>query len=347
MNHSDNVSDADQPNDEDEEDELIRAANDHFFQAFYGIEDASHGFFEPTILPELSGELDWQNAPMELIRGLFVDPRLHFNSSDLLWKVQTKTGDDAFILVSCDHQTRPDKWMVLRCLHLQTLAQFRILSEDEGKPKSGLPVIYCIVLYQGTEVWNCPLEYSELINWAPFPEEFREKIEEFTPRFRYHLVPLQSIPDEELPSHEITRLGLTLMKAALLHKLADWVRENRSAFPLLLQRDDGESILVLMFNYAAQKVRNKEELHELNVAIETLDEPSRKTVMNGARIIRAEGKAEVLIASARRMLDREFEPETIADVLEVSIDLITSLKTGEKPDLEAWIDEVTPRKPEE
>ena len=73
---------------------------------------------------------------MELIRGLFVDPRLRFKSSDLLWKVRTKSGSDAFVCISFDHQTRPDKWMALRFLLIQALAYHRILNEDEGSQKA-------------------------------------------------------------------------------------------------------------------------------------------------------------------------------------------------------------------
>ncbi len=166
---------------DDEDDELIRAANDHFFQGYYGIEDASRGFLQPTILRELSESLDWEGAPMELVRGLFVDPRLRFKSSDLLWKVMTKSRDEAYVLLSFDHQTRPDKWMALRCLAMQSSALLKILGADEGKPKSDLPVIYCVVLYQGLEPLNAPLEFQDLVNLAAFPEQSREKICDYVP----------------------------------------------------------------------------------------------------------------------------------------------------------------------
>ncbi len=325
----------------DEDEDIIRAANDHFFQGYYGIEDASRGFLQPTILSELSESLDWEGAPMELVRGLFVDPRLRFKSSDLLWKVITKSGDETYVLLSFDHQTRPDKWMALRCLAMQSSALLKILGEDEGKPKSDLPVIYCVVLYQGLEPWSAPLEFQDLVNLAAFPEESREKIREYVPKFRYQLVPLQTTPDEELPDHTLTRLGLKLMQAAILHTVADWVRESGAELALLLQREDSEYIFALIFNYAAQKTRNKEELESLNQAIESLDQPVKQVAMNGAQILEARGeargKAETLMENARKMLARDFEAETVADILEVPIELVTKMAQGEEPILEEWI----------
>ena len=77
---------------------------------------------------------------------------------------------------------------------------------------------------------------------------------------------------------------------------------NRNVFALTISRAFGsvyhnESILILMFNYAVQKVRSKESLQELNTAIETLNELSRKTV--------------------------------------ISFDLITDLKAGDEPDIDS------------
>lgn len=43
-----------------QEEDALRSANDHFLQGFFGIADASRGFLEPTILPELSECLDWE-----------------------------------------------------------------------------------------------------------------------------------------------------------------------------------------------------------------------------------------------------------------------------------------------
>ncbi len=192
----------------DEDDDLIRTANDHFFQGYYGIEDASRGFLQPTILSELSESLDWEGAPMELVRGLFVDPRLRFKSSDLLWKVMTKSGDETYVLLSFDHQTRPDKWMALRCLVMQGLALLKILGEDEGKPKSDLPVIYCVVLYQGLEPWSAPLEFQELVNLAAFPEESREKIRDYVPKLRYQFGPAANHPGREIAGSHLDPAGI-------------------------------------------------------------------------------------------------------------------------------------------
>ena len=315
--------------------------------AIYGIEDASRGFLQPTVLPELSEALEWEKAPMELVRGLLVDPRLHFKSSDLLWKVKTKTGDNAYVLISFDHQTRPDKWMAVRFLLIQALAFMKMLDEDDRRPKQGLPVIYCVVLYQGTEPWNAPLELEELINWDAFPEANREAISGFTPRLKYQVVALQTTPEDDLPDYYLTRLGLTLMKAAILHEIATWVRDHQADFLIVLQRVDGEYILQMMFNYAVQKVRSEDELEELNQAVESLEEPSRKIAMNGAQILeargKAEGKASAKIGGAEKMLQRDFEPELIAEIHEIPLELVEKLAKGEEPDLAAWIAAVNPQ----
>ena len=49
--------------------------------------------------------------------------------------------------------------------------------------------------------------------------------------------------EDEWPEHNLTRLGLGLMRAAILHKLADWVRASQAELLLLLHREDKEFIL--------------------------------------------------------------------------------------------------------
>ena len=326
---------------EAEDENSVRNANDRFFQGLFGIDDASRGFLEPGILQELSESLDWQTAPMEAIRGLFVSPRLRYRASDLLWKVRTREGEDAFVCISFDHQSRPDKWMALRFLGIQVLAWDKILGEDEGKPKSKLPVIYSVLLYQGEEPWNAPLEFQELVNFEPFAPENRAAIGKFVPNFRFQLISLQNTLETDLPKHPLTRLGLTLMRAAVRQNIANWVREHRDDFTLLLKREDSASIFRLMFNYAAEKTQSEAELDQLNDAIDSLDEPTKNAAtMNGAQILEARGEArgeaKGLATAARRLLDRGIEPETVCDMLNLPLELVQSIANGQEPDLVTW-----------
>ncbi len=131
------------------------------------------------------------------------------------------------------------------------------------------------------------------------------------------------------------------MQAAILHTVADWVRESGAELALLLQREDSEYIFALIFNYAAQKSRNEEELEKLNQAIESLDKPVKQAAMNGAQILEARGEARGearnLIGNVSKMLARDFEAETVADILEVPIELVSKMVQGEEPILEEWI----------
>lgn len=88
---------------------------------------------------------------MELVPGAFVDEKLETGASDLLWRVGRRNGGEAYALVLWEHQTRPGRWIALRLLRYQVNAWTRILQDDSRNPKGNLPLICCVVLYQGGE----------------------------------------------------------------------------------------------------------------------------------------------------------------------------------------------------
>jgi len=136
---------------------LTRLKHDELVKSFMGEPLLARDFLEEHAPADFKADLDLTDITIE--KETYIEENLRKKSSDIVFKVKTKTGGDAFIYTLLEHQSsKPDYWMAFRLLKYSLLLLER--HKDDNKDK--LPLICPLVLYHGTTEYNAPRNFWDL-----------------------------------------------------------------------------------------------------------------------------------------------------------------------------------------
>ena len=158
--------------------------------------------FQAYLPAEVTAGLDFSRLTLE--PGHFVDDGLRQSESDLLFRLPCH-GEDAFVYLLFEHQSRPDRWLALRLLHYQCRIWEQFRSNNAGAEH--LPVIIPVVLAQCDGQWTMEPRFSALFH---LPEERAAALREHLPDFCFGLIDLAALPWGTLRG---TPFGITAMAA--------------------------------------------------------------------------------------------------------------------------------------
>ena len=161
-------------------------------------------FFQNYLPGELVKDLDLQT--LKLQKDTFVDDTLNEGFSDTLYRVNFKTGGNAFLYVLFDHKSRPDRFTALQLLsYMVKIWQSHRNVSGKKKRKEKLPLILPIVVYHGQKTWN---HGNSLESLFEFPEHYRK----FVPNFEFLFYDLPKVEDEHFTGNEVLQASFTLFK---------------------------------------------------------------------------------------------------------------------------------------
>lgn len=83
----------------------INNPHDHFVKAILSQLDIAASFLTNYLPSDIVALLDTTNP--KLVKGTFVDPELREHQSDLLFQVESKIGDSAYVYVLFEHKSYP------------------------------------------------------------------------------------------------------------------------------------------------------------------------------------------------------------------------------------------------
>jgi hypothetical protein len=154
----------------------------------------------------------------ELLRG-FVDPALladldlegmkphstksHARSTrrdgDMVWRIPRRDGDDAYLVLLLEFQSRNEQYMAVRLLTYAGLLWQRIISGRQLTAGGKLPPVLPVVLFNGGPRWRAPSLLHELV---ALPAE--SPLWPYQPALRYTVIDIGAFSTAELE----TRKGL-------------------------------------------------------------------------------------------------------------------------------------------
>ena len=261
-----------------------------------------------------------------LVEGSFVDETLRDQLSDRLFLVQTIHGTPAFIYVLIDHKSSPDRlvaWQLLRYM-IEIWKQW----ERENENWQRLPPIIPLILYHGKAGWHIPDEFLALVDadagW-----------ESYLLNFRFTLMNLGKIPDQQLSHKPKLRVWLLALKYATREK------QQQVAKPLLIEAlSEAPDELPYIFRYLVEtydtydeqtlreivkQVRPEEEIEMMS---QFAQENIRIGRQDGIQIGKKDGESSVLL----RLLHRRFP--ALPSWVEPKV------QTAELNKLEEWADRI-------
>jgi predicted transposase/invertase (TIGR01784 family) len=133
---------------------------------------------------------------LELVQGDFVGQKLDERFSDALFKASFR-GTPGYVWFLLEHQSEPDRFMVLRMLEYLVRGWSELLRREPER--QSLPPVVCVVVHHGEQGWNAPTRLRELVDGITRVPELGA----FLPDFHIVVDDLVRQPDEALKERSL------------------------------------------------------------------------------------------------------------------------------------------------
>ncbi len=182
----------------------ISSPHDAFFKRLLGTPQAAATFLRERLPPEVAAVL--AADPPEPVPGSFVDEDYRPSRSDLLFRMRTVEGDEAFLYALVEHKSDPDPLVAFQLLGYMVRIWQTWLRErpHTGEPLR-LPAIIPMVVYHGVKTWTVSTAFPALVR-AP------AALQPHVPAFNYLLTDLGRIDDAALSADARLQAGLMALK---------------------------------------------------------------------------------------------------------------------------------------
>jgi predicted transposase/invertase (TIGR01784 family) len=191
---------------------MSRPANIHdsFFKKVLSDRHAADTFLREHLPPDVVDLLGPE--PAELLPGSFVDERLGQHHTDLLFRIQLRTKQDALTYLLMEHKSSPDEATRLQLLRYIVRILTRWYEEHKSLP---LPLVLPFVAHHGPDGWKLSCEFQDLFGAIPEP------LRPYTISFNHALVDFARIEDTALSAHIRLRAFLKALKYVLRSDLSE------------------------------------------------------------------------------------------------------------------------------
>ncbi|MGY4686594.1 Rpn family recombination-promoting nuclease/putative transposase [Petrotoga sp. DB-2] len=294
--------------------------------------------FLPKEITKQIKETDLKREQTELIGKDFSIKR-----SDILYKIEKENGQDVYIYLLLEHQSKVDQLMAFRMLayKVRIWEQYVKSHKRESEQKGfKLPVIIGIVFYDGKAKWTSPMDVKDKITEI-------KNMEDYLIKANYELINLSSIKEETIinmkkalgvilltdkPNVRIKNAEelLKIINEEIISKLPEEEKEkfdkHRNAFiELFGKRTDYEEIK-----------ERYEELKEMEVPkmFDTLEKIAKRDrekaklegVKEGERKGKLEGERELIIEILNQRFGEDFDKRLKENIRKANEETINQIK---------------------
>ncbi|OAZ91400.1 Rpn family recombination-promoting nuclease/putative transposase [Halomonas sp. G11] len=165
------------------------------------------GYKELFSYPEFVQQLIEGFAPAEIAQlmdfstlkshsGNYITPLFEEKIEDVVWSVNVNwqgMAQEVYLYILLEFQSSVDRTMPVRLMHYAACFYSELLKQKVITPGQGLPPVFPVVLYNGSERWSASLDLYEMI--SPEPPGL---LQVYQPRMRYYLVDEGRYTDEQL-----------------------------------------------------------------------------------------------------------------------------------------------------
>jgi predicted transposase/invertase (TIGR01784 family) len=294
------------------------------------------------VLPEaVVARADWSS--LRIVAGGFVDRELRDVMSDLICSVRID-GEEAFIDVLVEHQSRADWLMVFRLLRYIVRHWERWLADNPEARR--LPAIIPVVLYHDASAWSAPRSLHDLIALEP---ELLASVAELIPNFRFVLDDLAREPVEALSSRAMSALGrIALICLARARHSPDLLAELRRLATLIdevLQAPDGAAAFSAIFSYILDVTDTNPD--DIEHFAQQLGPKAVEAYMTGAQQIEKQGFDRGLERGLEQGLEQgratggaELLIKMLSSFGELPAERLAQVRAASLAELEVWADRI-------
>jgi len=162
---------------------VIKKPHDRLFRKAVSDVRVAKGLMLRHLPKDIKEHVDFNS--LKLCKESYIDENLKLHSVDALFSVNI-FGDEGYIYILLEHQSKPEKLMPLRMIEYTT----KIMGE-KARNKEKVPLVLPLVLYNGKKKYNYSTDIVDLIN-AP-----KEVIEKYLFK-SFTLIDLNVVSDESM-----------------------------------------------------------------------------------------------------------------------------------------------------
>jgi predicted transposase/invertase (TIGR01784 family) len=131
--------------------ELASSPHDQFFRALLERPKAAGALLRERLPKELADQIVGDPT---LVEGSFIDEGMRRSQCDRLYRVQLRSGGEAFVYFLIEHKSAPDGRVALQLLRY--LARIWERHQRRGGRRGLLPAVFPLVVYHGRARWTVP-----------------------------------------------------------------------------------------------------------------------------------------------------------------------------------------------
>ncbi len=261
-------------------------------------------------------ELKLQLLP--LLQTLFKD-----RETDMIVKLNLKNEDCAYLYILYEFQSSPDRFITLRILMYLLLFYQELIKTEQVKSNDMLPPVFPVLIYTDRYRLTAPTSLEELIV-KPY-----KKLLKFIPRFETYKLTFRELQDEKDKLDKLSNFDNNLL-AAILSFLVSTKKEESKEKALCLQNKINTLEDSNLRRFLGIWLRGYTKYKKINVNID-IDEGGVIMLETLFEKTREEGKIEGIkegkVEMARKLLDKGFSIEELAQMAEVSVEEIKKAMT--------------------
>jgi hypothetical protein len=218
--------------------------------------------------------------------------------------------------------------MPIRLMHYVACFYDHLLKTRVTTPGSGLPPVFPIVLYNGSQRWTAEQDVYEMVQ--PEPPGF---LRVYQPHLRYYLVDEGRYTDEELGLRQTPLSGVFGVENAghSWEALQQAVDRVVTIIQLDPNKDRTDRIITRWLKRHLQRLGAEVHLEQLNSLVEDRDmlaENLENLVKKERLEGRQEGQNEARQQTARNLINRtEMNDQMIAEMAGLAVDEVSQLRS--------------------
>ena len=267
--------------------------------------------------------------------GNYITPLFEEKFEDVVWSVNiTWEGvpQQVYLYILLEFQSRVDRTMPIRMMHYVACFYDHLLKTRVTTPVGGLPPVFPIVLYNGSQRWTAEQDVYEMVQ--PEPPGF---LRVYRPHLRYYLVDEGRYTDEELFLRQTPLSGVFGVENAghsweALQQAVDRVVAIIQSDP---NKGRTDRIITRWLKRHLQRLGAEVHLDQLNSLVEdrdmlaeNLENLVKKERLEGILVGRQEGEHMKAEQIARNLISRtEMDDQMIAEIAGLTFDEVRRLRS--------------------
>jgi len=299
--------------------------NDGTYKDLYSHPEMVESLIQDFVHEDWVQNLDF--STLEKTNASYVTEDLRERHDDIIWRLKWK-DQWCYVYLLIEFQSEVDPWMALRVMIYTGLLYQDLIKSGVVTTGDYLPPVFPIVLYNGENRWNAPLDVADLI--APSPKS----IAKYFPKHRICLLDENGMSRAELEQADGLSAILFRLETSrdiedikqILQYLAGRLqgernRSIRRAFTIFVNK--------VLFRRIAYEPRELPEVADLQEARAMLSERAEKWRQEWVQDGVVMGRVDTL----RRQLSKRFGSEAAAEYHD------TMLQASSEQ-LDVWLDRI-------